>query len=93
VILLLEEQLAQASPDLLRELLTTFMNTLMSADADAVRGAAYGTAGPDRVNVATATEPHSGAAPLTRLVAAAIPCEAAAASPRIGGTSCRQAPE
>ena len=30
---LLEEQLAQASPDLLRELLATFVNTLMSAEA------------------------------------------------------------
>src|ERR671912_2845029 len=47
---LLEEQLAQASPDLLRELLTTFINTLMSAEADAVCGAAYGQASPDRVN-------------------------------------------
>jgi putative transposase len=46
----LEEQLAQASPDLLRELLTTFINTLMSAEADAVCGAAYGQASPDRVN-------------------------------------------
>ena len=34
----LEEQLAQASPDLLRELLTTFINTLMSAEADTVSG-------------------------------------------------------
>ena len=47
---LVEEQLAQASPDLLRELLQTFINTLMSAEADAVCGAAYGTIGPDRVN-------------------------------------------
>jgi transposase-like protein len=47
---LLEEQLAQASPDLLRELLTTFINTLMSAAADAVCGAAYGTSSPDRIN-------------------------------------------
>jgi len=47
---LLEEQLAQASPDLLRELLTTFINTLMSAEADAVCGAAYGTVSKDRVN-------------------------------------------
>src|SRR5215216_1743705 len=31
---LLEEQLAQASPDLLRELLQAFVNTLMSAEAD-----------------------------------------------------------
>lgn len=47
---LLEDHLAQASPDLLRELLTTFVNTLMSAEADAVCGAAYGTVSPDRTN-------------------------------------------
>jgi len=47
---LIEEQLAQASPDLLREMLTVFINTLMSAEADAVCGAAYGTSSPDRVN-------------------------------------------
>ena len=38
----LDEQLAAASPDLLRSMLTTFINTLMSAEADAVCGAAYG---------------------------------------------------
>jgi putative transposase len=32
----LHEHLAQASPDLLRQMLTTFINTLMSAEADAV---------------------------------------------------------
>jgi hypothetical protein len=47
---LLEEQLAQASPDLLRELLQAFVNTLMSAEADAVCGAAYGQSSPERVN-------------------------------------------
>ena len=47
---LLEEQLAQASPDLLRELLQSFINTLLSAEADAVCGAAYGTSSPERVN-------------------------------------------
>lgn len=47
---LLEEQLAQASPDLLRELLTSFINTLMSAEADAVCGAAYGVSSPERTN-------------------------------------------
>jgi transposase-like protein len=47
---LLQEQVAQASPDLLRELLTLFINTLMSADADAVCGAAYGQVSPDRTN-------------------------------------------
>ena len=47
---LIEEQLDQASPDLLRELLTVFINTLMSAEADAVCGAAYGTQSPERTN-------------------------------------------
>src|SRR5438128_9599904 len=56
---LLEEQLAQASPDLLRELLQAFVNTLMSAEADAVCGAAYGQSSPERVNHATATVPAS----------------------------------
>src|SRR5919198_2707503 len=47
----LHEQLASASPDLLRSMLTTFINTLMSAEADAVCGAAYGQPSPERVNV------------------------------------------
>src|SRR3954466_12687110 len=47
---LLEEELAQASPDLLRELLQTFVNTLLSAEADVVCGAEYGTVSPERVN-------------------------------------------
>lgn len=46
----LEEHLAQASPDLLRQMLATFINTLLSADADSVCGAAYGTVSEDRVN-------------------------------------------
>src|SRR3954463_6939249 len=44
----LHEQLAQASPDLLRQMLTTFINTLMSAEADAVCGAEYGTRSAER---------------------------------------------
>ena len=47
----LDEQLAQASPDLLRSMLTTFINTLMSAEADAVCGAGYGQRSDDRTNV------------------------------------------
>ena len=47
----LHEQLAQASPDLLRQMLTTFINTLMSADADAVCGAEYGARSTERTNV------------------------------------------
>jgi putative transposase len=47
----LSEQLAQASPDLLRQMLTTFINTLMSADPDAVCGAEYGTRSAERTNI------------------------------------------
>jgi transposase-like protein len=46
----LHEQLAQASPDLLRELLGTFINALLCAQADSVCGAEYGTRSADRVN-------------------------------------------
>jgi putative transposase len=46
----LHEQLAQASPDLMRELLATFIGTLLEADAEAVCGAAYNARTPDRVN-------------------------------------------
>jgi len=46
----LEEHLAQASPDLLRDMLTTFINTLLSANADAVCGADYRTVSDDRIN-------------------------------------------
>jgi hypothetical protein len=38
----LEEQLAQASPDLLRSMVQTFAEALMGAEADAVCGAGYG---------------------------------------------------
>src|SRR5215218_9458213 len=46
----LHDQLAQASPDLMRELLTTFVNALLSADADSVCGASFGARDPERVN-------------------------------------------
>src|SRR5688500_4274332 len=46
----LHEQLAQASPDLLRQMLTTFIDALMSAEADAVCGAEYGARSPGRTN-------------------------------------------
>jgi putative transposase len=48
--LFLHEQLAQASPDLMRELLSTFINALLSAQADSVCGADYGVRSPERVN-------------------------------------------
>ncbi|MBT9257414.1 transposase [Phycicoccus sp. MAQZ13P-2] len=45
---LLGEALAQASPDLMRSLLQSIINTLLSADADAVVGAEYGRPSPGR---------------------------------------------
>lgn len=47
---LLGDQLAAASPDLLRNLLSTFVQTLMSAEADTACGAGYGERSDDRVN-------------------------------------------
>jgi putative transposase len=46
----LHEQLAQASPDLLRAMVATFAEALMGADADAVCGAPFGVRSEDRVN-------------------------------------------
>ncbi|WP_343282335.1 IS256 family transposase [Micrococcus sp. 2A] len=45
---LLREAIGEASPDLLRHLLQTVINALLSADADAVCGAEYGTASDTR---------------------------------------------
>ena len=44
------DQLQRAEPDLLRSMLTAFVQALMSADADSVCGAEFGTRSPDRVN-------------------------------------------
>ena len=46
----LSDQLAEASPDLLRSMLSTFIHALMSAEADAVCGAEFGERSPERVN-------------------------------------------
>src|SRR3954447_1601780 len=47
---LAEDNLASASPDLLREMVKTFADALMSAEADAMCGAAYGERSEDRIN-------------------------------------------
>jgi transposase-like protein len=47
----LHDQLACASPDLLRDMLSTFISALMSAEADAICGAPYGERSPERVDV------------------------------------------
>ena len=45
----LDQALGRASPDLLRSLLATMINMLLSADADQVAGAEYGRPDPDRL--------------------------------------------
>jgi putative transposase len=47
---MLGQALTDASPDLMRHLLGTVINSLLSADADSVCGAEYGQVSPDRVN-------------------------------------------
>ena len=47
---LLGEALSEASPDLMRHLLQTMINALLSADADAVVGAEYGRPSPGRTS-------------------------------------------
>ncbi|WP_019930178.1 IS256 family transposase [Nocardia sp. BMG111209] len=46
----LSDQLALASPDLLRNMMSTFIHALMNADADAACGAGYGERSDERVN-------------------------------------------
>ncbi|MCX2926123.1 transposase [Streptomyces sp. NEAU-W12] len=47
---LTEDNLASASPDLLRAMIKTFADTLMSAEADALCNAEYGQASDERVD-------------------------------------------
>src|SRR5690349_22601834 len=46
----LREQAASASPDVLRDMVKTFADALMSAEADAICGAPYGQRSEDRTN-------------------------------------------
>jgi len=46
----LDDQLAATSPDLLRNMVKTFAEAMMSAEADQRCGADYGTRSPERVN-------------------------------------------
>ena len=73
---LLGQALADASPDLMRELLQTMINALLSADADAVVGAQYGRPTPGRVSQGMTTRagavttgwvlPEAAGAPMLR---------------------------
>ena len=55
----LRKQLEQASPDLLREMVQSFAEALMGADADALCGAAYGERSPERVNTRNGYRPRA----------------------------------
>src|SRR5262245_37004879 len=46
----LRQQASEGSPDVLRTLVASFANVLMSAEADALCGAEYGQRSDDRVN-------------------------------------------
>jgi putative transposase len=46
----LAERLTTTHPDVLRELLSTFIHTLMGAEADALCGAGYGQRSSERTN-------------------------------------------
>jgi putative transposase len=50
VVTWLRNQLQETNADLLREMVGTFAESLMSAEADALCGAAYGERSPERVN-------------------------------------------
>ncbi len=52
------EQIDQAEPDLLRAMLKTFVQALMSAEADAICGAPYGLSSEDRTNVRNGYRPR-----------------------------------
>ena len=49
----LDDLLAQASPDLMRQMLQGFINQILSAQADTVCGAEYGVASTTRSTTAT----------------------------------------
>lgn len=60
------EQLAHASPDLLRHQLATLIDALTGTQADAFRGADHGARSPERANVRNGYR-HPDFAPRTRL--------------------------
>jgi len=54
------EQLQRADSDLLRSMLTAFVQALMSADADSACGAELGSRSPDRTNRRNGYRSRSG---------------------------------
>ena len=62
----LDEQLAQASPDLLRGMVKSFAEALMGAEAEAICGAPYGERSDERVNKRNGYRLGSGTRGLAR---------------------------
>ena len=85
------EQLQHADPDLLRAMLTMFVQTLMSADVDAVCGAEYGIRSPARMNRRTGTGPGGGTPGPSRSRSRSRKCATAATFPT-GSSSAANAP-
>jgi len=50
LVALVREHLEEAHPDVLRSLIETFVEALMGAEVDAICGAAYHYASPERTN-------------------------------------------
>jgi putative transposase len=53
------KQVEEASPDLLRDIVRSFANSLMSAEVDALCGAGYGERTPDRTNSRNGYRPRT----------------------------------
>ena len=53
----LADRLTTTSPDVLRELLATFIHTLMGAEADALCGAGYGQRSLSLIHISEPTRP------------------------------------
>ena len=72
----LEELLTQASPDLMRQMLTDFINQILSAQADSVCGADYATVSPQRTNTRNGTATAGSIPALARLILLSRSCVA-----------------
>ena len=76
----LQEQFAQASPDLLRSMVQTFAEALMGAEADAVCGASYGERSGERANIRNGYRRRRGTPGRARSTWRSRSCGRAAAS-------------
>jgi len=88
---LLGEALSEASPDMMRSLLQTVINALLSADADAVVGAEWGQATPGRTAQRNGYR-HRDLDTRVGTIDVAVPSSARAATSPSGCSSAASAP-